>query len=40
MSTRFKNVLLAKEDVFLSLSPGQPKKQAKETDFRWQSYHV
>ena len=40
MSTRFRNVLLAKEDVFLSLSPGQPKKQAKETDFRWQSYHV
>ena len=40
MFTCFRNVPLAKEDVFLSLSPGQPKKQAKETDFRWQSYHV
>ena len=29
MLTRFRNVPLAKEDVFLSLSPGQPKKQVK-----------
>ena len=40
MLTRFRNVPLAKEDVFLSLSSGKPKKQAKETDFRWQSHHV
>ena len=29
MLTRFRNVPLAKEDVFLTLSPGQPKKKKK-----------
>lgn len=38
--TRFRNLPLAKDNVFVSLSPGQPKKQAKETDLRCQSYHV
>jgi len=29
MLTRFRNVPLAKEDVFVSLRPGQPKKKNK-----------
>lgn len=33
MLTRFRNVPLAKEDVFVSLRPGQPKKTSETNQF-------